>query len=372
MSVVLEPVLGALKKGELVLLLDDVGTRRKAYFLAPAATISAAQITEMVNIGRGLVCAAIGEQRVRDLGLPPMVRRKSSPAVDFTVSVEARQGVSTGISAPDRSKTLQTLAKTVEPKVDLVTPGHIFPILAKAGGVLVRNDVAEAAVDLMNLSGRPPVAAICHCLNTSGDLLSDSEIDELVASAKRPVTSISEVIRHRLAHESILDRIAEARLPTAYAGEFTAVCFRSRSDDAEHLALVRGDLAETDASGLQKPVLVRVQAEHRFADLLGVGAPAGSDVIEAALKKIAERGRGVFVYVRHPRKGILRQQAAAYSKKADANPAGELREHGIGAQILSALGVKRIELLMKSDRGIPGISAFNLEVTGRQTFGAQP
>ena len=365
----LKSVSDHIRSGELLLLVDDVGSRRKAYFFCAAATVTPDQISYVVNHGRGVVCAAISEARVQELNLPPMVRTKGALGIDFTISVESRRGVTTGISASDRAQTLKTLATTKDSKLDLVTPGHIFPIRAKAGGVLVRSDIAEAAVDLLILAELSPVGMLSHCLDEQGELLSDQEVDALPDRLKLSAVSISDVIRFRLSSESIVEMVAEAKLPTSFGGEFRAFCFISRTDHAEHLALVKGDLSSLGADGKQEPVLARVQAENRFSDLLGLDSPPGLERIRAALRSIEARGRGVFVYVRHPRKGNLAEQAAALSRQQDfGGSAGELREHGIGAQILSELGVSRIELLTNSSRDIPGISAFNLEVVGRQPF----
>ena len=365
----LKSISDRLRAGELLLLVDDVGSRRKVYFFCAAATVTPEQVASVVNLGRGVVCAAISEQRIQELNLAPMMRTKGASGIDFTISVEARRGVSTGISAADRAQTLKTLATTADSKLDLVTPGHIFPIRAKAGGVLVRADIAEAAVDLLNLAGLPPVGMLSHCLDERGELLSDEAAAALPALLKLTAVPISDVIRFRLSSESIVEKVAEAKLPTMFGGEFRAFCFISRTDQAEHLALVKGDISSLGDDGRQEPVLARVQAENRFSDLLGLDTPPGLERIRAALRSIEARGRGVFVYVRHPRKGNLAEQAAAFSRAGESTgSAGELREHGIGAQILSELGVSRIELLTNSSRDIPGISAFNLEVVGRRPF----
>lgn len=356
----------------MISLLDDGAPQPRLYLAAAASLTTDEMISRMVNEARGVICAGIAEARLKELGLSPMGPKNRHLGVDFSVSVEARQGVSTGISAADRAVTLQTLATTTAPKVDLVTPGHIFPIRAKSGGVLVRSDVAEAAVDLMTLAGLPPVATLCHCLDAGGQFPVPGALPELISRFGLPSLAVTDVIRYRLASESIVYPIASASLPTGLGGEFRAFCFVSRTDQAEHLALVKGDLSELDETGRQSPVLVRVQAEDRFADLLGLKNLMGQQRIRGALAKIKERGRGVFVYVRHPRKGALAQQAAALSggamEERPVTPAGELRETGIGAQILAELGVKRIALLTNSARDLSAVSAFNLELVDRVPF----
>lgn len=372
MSSSLSEIVTALKRGEMIVLLDDATPRQHLYLAAAASLTTEETITRMVNIGRGVICAAIAESRMRELGLPAMGPKNRHTGVDFTVSVEARKGVSTGISSADRAKTLQILATTTEPKLELVTPGHVFPIRAKSGGVLVRSDVAEAAVDLMQLAELPPVATIGHVLDEKGQFPTGEELATIVRALALPSIAVTDIIRERLSTESIIERIATAKLPTGYAGEFEAHCFISHIDGAEHLALVKGDLTKCDEQGLQVPVLVRVQAEDRFSDLLGMQSTLGLQRIRTALSLIASEGRGVFVYVRHPRKGILAEQAGTLSggkkERPVENRAGALREHGIGAQILFELGVRRIALLTNSARDLSALDAFNLELVDRVPF----
>ncbi len=360
----LEKALVALRARCPVILIDDASRQHSAYFVADAATITPEDISYMVNHGRGIICAAVAESKIKELGLPMMASRSELNSPDFTVSVEARQGVTTGISAADRACTLRTLATTRQPRHDLVTPGHIFPLRAKSGGVLVRNSAAEAAADLLRLAVSGHIAALCECLNFKGDILSDPDIQSLIESTRLPAVSISDITRHRLAFETIVERIAKATLPVRGAGEFEAHCFRSKIDDAEHLALVKGDLSLLDTQGLQVPVLTRVQAEHRMSDLLGSHELRSRKRMHAALQQISATGRGVFIYVRHPRQGTLREQTG--DGKPAPSLASEIREHGIGAQILRELGVKRIQLLSNVTRDIAGINAFQLEIVGQE------
>ncbi|MFN8391075.1 MAG: 3,4-dihydroxy-2-butanone-4-phosphate synthase [Bdellovibrionota bacterium] len=369
MAKAVQSIIPVLKRGSVLLLADDAGPEKRFYLICSAHDVTADRISFMVNHGRGVICAGVSEARIKELGLPPMSTRKQSAGVEFTVSVEARSGVTTGISAADRAVTLQTLANSRDARFDLVTPGHIFPMRAVSGGVLVRSDIAEAAVDLMTLAGLPPVAAICQCLDQNGDFLREDAAAALAHEQKISTIKVTDVIRYRLASETIVEKIAEASLPTTAAGNFHAVCFLSKTDRAEHLALVKGDLNEMDETGKQRPLLVRVQAEHRMGDLLGLDDSLGLSRIRDALKAIDERGRGVFVYVRHPRKGILADQIRQLSLgKPPMTAARELREYGIGAQILRALNVTRIELLTNSTTEITGVEAFNLEIVGRSAF----
>ncbi len=361
-----------LERGELVVLHDNAGPEGSYYLCGAGHSTTPEQISFMVNEARGVILAAVSEDRLAELGLQSMSPRNPQNGVDFAVSVEARQGVTTGISAADRALTLVTLANTSDAKLDLVTPGHIFPLRAKRGGVLVRSAAAEAAVDLLSLAKLKPVAALCECLDLKGALAQSASIQNLSERTGVPLVTVTDVIRHRLISEKVIEEIANAKLPVGEHGEFQAHCFISKIDQAEHLALVKGDLSSVDAAGRQIPVLVRVQAEHRFADLLGFEGLTGLQKIRTALATISEAGRGIFVYIRHPRKGLLTEQVAVLNRQASGTDAGEaisviseLREHGVGAQILSSLGVKRIELLTSSTRDLSALSAFNIELVKR-------
>lgn len=393
----LKDSLQQLQQDKIVLLVDDASSQTTAFLIAPAEHFTAEQVAFLVNTGRGLVCAALTVTRAQELGLPPMSRRPSERAFSFTASVESRHGVTTGISCADRAETLRTLATTTDPKRDLVMPGHIFPVIARTGGVLVRNSAPEAAVDLMQLAELTPVAVFCQCLNELGELPSRTEIEAIEKDAGLAVVYISEVIHERLARESIIERIAEAQLPTAEGGDFRAVAFRSFIDDSEHLALVKGEIATQKTDGgsafpkVERPVLVRVQAENLVGDLLGSAESATRQQIGGALRAIAAAGEGVFVYVRHPRQGLLAQQldkiAAERPEFARKNAAPAhlqsssiqenlpglqrapvLREYGVGAQILASLGIQKIRLLTNSDRDIGGLDAFGLTIIERVNF----
>ena len=363
----------ALARGSIALLVDDLSATPRAFLICAAATTTPEMVSVFVNEARAVVCAAMGEERVRELGLPMMAARGNADGFEFAVSVESRHGVTTGISSADRAKTLQTIAITNDAKREIVTPGHIFPLVARKGGVLVRSGIAEAAVDLMKLAECAPVAAICQCLNTTGGLVNEAEIELLHKQQGFPVATVTAIIRHRLATERLVERIASAQLPTQIAGEFSAVCFLSHIDQAEHLVLVKGEIAGGE------PVLVRVQAEDRLGDLLGGDHALGLERIRHALQSIEQRGRGVFVYIRHPRRGVLERQINRLKGAAGAQEepvmreaamggarAAELQEFGIGAQILKSLGVRKLILLSNSDRPIKGLDAFGLELVSRE------
>ncbi|OVE79905.1 hypothetical protein BVY02_01925 [bacterium J17] len=354
------------RRGQPVLLIDDVDPEHTAYIVAASSSITTEDVCLMINAGRAVICVAISEEKIKSLALPMMPAKNGQLSEDMTVSIEARKGVTTGISAADRARTLRTLARTKDSKLDLVMPGHIFPVRAIKGGVLVRPNIAEAAHDLAVVSSLEPVVAYCQCLSESGEIMTGKDLPALAEELCLRSVSISDLIRFRLASESIVEKIAEARLPTQIAGEFKAVSFRSLTDDAEHLALIKGDLGNIASS---EPVLVRVQAEQLVGDLLGTGEASSRQTINAALKKIQEKGRGVFIYVKHPRKGVVKRHVDSLSK-APTSPSSNanLREIGVGAQILSALGAKKISLITNSTRDIPGIEAFDIEIVDRVRF----
>lgn len=368
----------ALSRGEIVLLIDDVVAPQRAFLIAPAATITPEQVCTMVNAGRGVILAALPEERASELRLPSMYPgNERGSRWDFTVSIESREGVSTGISAADRAQTLRTLARTTDAKRELVSPGHIFPLRSRAGGVLVRPDIAEACVDLLRLAAVPHTAALSHCLSEDGQLLEEAAQGPMAESLGAPAVRLTEIVRHRLRHEPLVEEIARARLPTSIAGEFTAVCFRSRIDQAEHFALLKGEINQLGPDGAQVPILVRVQAEQQLSDLLGLAPHDGAHRMHGALNMIDAAGRGVFVYIRHPRSGSLRTAVSGRQSGptphplppvAIAPPEMDLREHGVGAQILHALGVRRAVLLTNTVRALPGLDAFDLEIVRREPF----
>ena len=359
----MEDVLEALRQGQIVALVDDAAPELSAYLVANAASVSQEDIAFIINHARGLVCAVMSEARVRELRFPMMSEGKSDISPDFTVSVEARQGVTTGISAYDRARTLRTLAKTSNPKLDLVMPGHIFPIRSKNGGVLVKSGPAEAMVDLLELAGLVPVAASSKCLTENGEYLGGEDIEAFVSALGLASTSICRLIEHRLSSESVIEQIAEADLPSSLGSGFRAIAFRSTTDGAEHLAIVKGQIKE------EKTVLARVQAEQRIGDLLDVDKLPSRGSIHRALRAIEKEGKGIFVYVRHPGRGKLKQQVLELNSKGTKTPLPSLlREYGLGVQILRHLGPSKIRLLSNSKKDIVGIDAFKLEIVEHVSF----
>lgn len=351
-----------IRKKRAIVILDDASTRISGYIVTQAANISADLVSLLINHARAVICVAMDQERLDKFELTPMTADQSSSIVDMMVSVEAREGVTTGISAADRAQTLRMLASADPTKRDIVSPGHIFPLRVQQGGVLQRSAIAEAAYDLLKLAGVEPVAALCQILDDTGEIASAAAIEQLAQSLDLPVISISEIIRQRLLQHSIIEKIAEAELPTTFAGSFRAHCFISATDGAEHIALVKGEINLCEPSGEQVPLLVRVQAENKIGDLFGTKNLLQRKSIRKALLEINSTGRGAFVYIRHSKLGAVSSSIASLNTQAQAYQGKELRQHGIGAQILNSLGVKRIALLTNSSKDVSGVNAFGLEI----------
>lgn len=367
----MQPAIEALRSGQLVLLLDDMRSQSIAYFVAGAESITAEAICFALEHGAAVICAALPESKLQQLGLPDMQSHGRSGAISFSVSIEARQGVTTGISAADRACTLRTLASSNDARLDLVSPGHIFPLPARNGGVLVKHGAAEAAVDLLKLSNLNPVAMIAHCLGSTGDFCAEQDATGMAVEQGLPVVRLSEIIQFRLAREPIVEKISSARIPIANIGSFQATVYRSTIDNSEHIALTCGEVSQ-DQTQNDEPVLVRVHSEHRVSDLLDVGPMHGRRSVVASLQEIGSRGRGVFLYIRHPRTGTITEQVAQMTNADDQQRArprrdlSALRQLGIGAQILQSLGVRSIVLLSNSNRPVIGVEAFGLEIVSRE------
>lgn len=383
----IQKAISELEEQKPIIILDDIGKQIIGYLVAWANCIDQHTVCTLVNHGRSVVCCAMPEERVAELGLPLMSPRCDLASIEGTVSVEARHGVSTGISAEDRAQTLRILASTHNAHNDLVMPGHIFPVRAKQGGVLVRSTIAEASTDILTLGRLVPVAAFCHCLNENGELPSESELHKLASTLGLHLVRISEIIQHQLSIKPIVEQISTVNFPTKYAGTFKAICFRSLNDNVEHLALVKGEVSQENCLqfGQNKdkeqiapkenimenidPIPVRVQAECRLDDLLGIDSPNQRALMTGALRAINKAGKGVFVYIRHPKKGLLQEHVERIAHKQTKSKVEQIREYGIGAQILSALGVKKVSLLTRTGKTqISGLNAFKIEIDGFMEF----
>jgi 3,4-dihydroxy 2-butanone 4-phosphate synthase/GTP cyclohydrolase II len=344
----------------LCVVVDDVGSGR-AVTVSPAQEITEHEVNRILSLSGGLTFVAISAERGAALLLPLMTRssQKGASASDtnrhFT-SVEAREGVSTGISAADRAVTLRILgASTPQPRA-LVKPGHIFPIEAREGGVLVKSSIPEASLDVVTLAGFSDAALYMDLLSEQGELLSAAQSSELAARNDIPLFTISELIRYRLVGERLVTRTAEAVLPTKEAGEMRVIVYRSAIHDVEHIALVKGEICP------DHPVLVRVQPENTIADVFGGSHPAQRKLLLNSLRAVGERGSGIVLYLRKPTisESLSSPQAAAGTS--------DMREYGIGAQILRDLGATKIELLSSTQRVLDGLSSFGLSIVSQHAI----
>jgi 3,4-dihydroxy 2-butanone 4-phosphate synthase/GTP cyclohydrolase II len=373
----IEAVVKDIKAGRMVIVTDDAERENEGDLVMAASKVTPEAVNFMAKNGRGLICVPLAESRARQLGLQRMVaNNREIHRTDFTVSVDAAKGVSTGISARDRARTIKTLASPKSVPADLTQPGHVFPLQAREGGVLQRAGHTEAAVDLARLAGLDASGVICEVLKEDGSMARLPDLQIFRRRHKLKMCSIRDLIAYRRLREKLVEREQCVSLPTEF-GDFDLYLYRSLTDGAHHLALVRGEV------GPKQPVLVRVHSECLTGDVFGSRRCDCGSQLHQALKQIADHGSGVLVYMRQEGRGIgLPAKIHAYKLQEsglDTVEANErlgfpmdLREYGLGAQILSDLGVRKIRLLTNNPRKMVGLSGHGLEIVGRVPIKSQP
>ena len=374
----IEEGIADIRSGKMVILVDDEDRENEGDLTMAAEAVTPEAINFMAKYGRGLICLSLTPERVETLQLPMMTTDNTSQfGTAFTISIEARKGVTTGISAADRATTIRTAIDPAKGAADLARPGHVFPLRARPGGVLQRAGQTEGSVDLARLAGLYPAGVICEVMNDDGTMARVPELTEFAGKFGLKIITVKDLIAYRVKKESLVRRVAVTKLPTSYGSDFTAILYANDIDGLNHIALVKGDIQPEDE------VLVRVHSECLTGDVFGSLRCDCGEQLHHAMEIIDKEGKGVLLYMRQEGRGIgIEGKLKAYELQdkgkdtVEANLAlgykADLRDYGVGAQILRDIGVRKMRLLTNNPKKIVGLEGYGLDVVARVPIETRP